>query len=368
MIRKYVIVILCFFLYFPLSLRSQEIHKTGNFSVIGYYAGNAEEASEYPIEYLTHIIYSFCHVKNGLLSVDNKNDSATIRSLLALKQRNASLKVILSVGGWGGCMPCSEVFSTKNGRVNFSKSVKHLLEYFQADGIDLDWEYPAISGYPGHLFQKDDKQNFTLLLEALRNQLGKKYEISFAAGGFSNFLDSSVEWDKITPLVDRVNLMSYDLVNGFSVVSGHHTPLYATPWQKESTDYAVRYLYRIGFPMNKLVIGAAFYARVFDIFKNENNGLYMPCKFNHGISYKDFDTTKLKKEGFLYYWDSIAEAPYMYSKEKKQLISYDNEHSIYLKTKYALNQHLNGIMFWQLGDDKSTNGLLSVIHKTLKEL
>lgn len=365
--KKYITI--CFFalVTFPSTLKCQENNVAGKFSVIGYYAGDAENVGKYPIEYLTHIIYSFCHLKNGLLHVENKNDSATIQAIVQLKKRNPTLKVILSMGGWGGCGPCSDIFSTAKGRDDFSKSTKNLLTYFHADGIDLDWEYPAIEGFPGHTFMLADKKNFTALLQSLRNILGDKYEISFAAGGFTKFLDSSVEWGKIAPLVDKVNLMTYDLVHGFSTVTGHHTPLYSTSGQIESTDHAVQYLESIGFPKNKLVIGAAFYARVFDVFKNENNGLYMPGKFNYGISYKDFDTVALKKQGFIYYWDSIAAAPYMYSREKKQVISFDNAHSIYLKTKYALDQRLNGIMFWQLADDVTKNGLLEVIHEAVKE-
>ncbi len=358
---------ICFFtlLFFPAVAKCQDKNDAKEFSVIGYYAGNAEKVSEYPIEYLTHIIYSFCHLKNGLLHVENKNDSTTIQTIVGLKKRNPGLKVILSMGGWGGCAPCSDVFSTAKGRDDFSRSTKNLLDYFQADGIDLDWEYPAIEGFPGHTFMPADKHNFTALLQSLRNFLGNKYEISFAAGGFTTFLDSSVEWGKIAPLVDKVNLMTYDLVNGFSTVTGHHTPLYSTPGQIESTDHAVQYLDSIGFPKNKLIIGAAFYARVFDVYKNENNGLYMPGKFNHGISYKDFDTVSLKKQGFIYYWDPVADAPYMYSMDKKQLISFDDAHSIYLKTKYVMDQHLNGIMFWQLANDKTKNGLLGVIHEAI---
>jgi len=32
-------------------------------SVIAYYAGDAKTVDEYPIEKLTHIIFSFCHLK-----------------------------------------------------------------------------------------------------------------------------------------------------------------------------------------------------------------------------------------------------------------------------------------------------------------
>jgi chitinase len=78
-----------------------------------------------------------------------------------------------------------------------------------------------------------------------------------------------------------------------------------------------------------------------------------------------FDKDSLQREGFTYYWDEEAKAPYMYSPAKKQFITYDDETSIAIKTKYAMDQKLRGIMFWQLGNDKIDNGLLSAIHNAL---
>jgi chitinase len=43
-------------------------------------------------------------------------------------------------------------------------------------------------------------------------------------------------------------------------------------------------------------------------------------------------------------------------------VTYDDTTSMRLKTAYAKEQNLNGIMFWQLGDDTFSNGLLDVIY------
>src|SRR5690348_9273383 len=99
-----------------------------NISVIAYYAGDAAHVDAYPIEKLTHIIYSFCHLKDNRLHVDNMQDTLTIQHLVELKKRNPSLKIILSIGGWGGCAPCSQVFSTDEGRKTFAHSVKEVSE------------------------------------------------------------------------------------------------------------------------------------------------------------------------------------------------------------------------------------------------
>lgn len=349
---------------FVQTARSQTSPKQ-EIAVIAYYAGDAESVKAYPVEKLTHIIFSFCHLKGNEISVRNMKDTLTIQQLVALKQRNPSLKVILSLGGWGGCETCSSVFSTKKGRKEFAKSAKKLNKYFKTDGIDLDWEYPAIPGFEGHQYTKDDKQNFTELVKVLRKKLGKKNEISFAAGGFTLFLAESIDWAKVTPFVNKINLMTYDLVNGNSTLLGHHTPLYSTPQQIESTDHAVRFLDSIGVPKSKMIIGAAFYGRIFDVEQDTLHGLYQKGKFNKGISFKNLNRDSLQNAGFVSYWDDTAKAPYMYSAAKKQFITFDDEKSMMLKTKYVLDNHLGGIMFWQLGEDKTSGGLLDAIDSVL---
>lgn len=331
-------------------------------AVIAYYAGQAAQVDSFAAEKLTHIIFSFCHLKGNQLTVDKAGDTLTIQRLVALKKRNPRLKVLLSLGGWGGCETCSEVFSTDKGRGEFAQSVSHLLNYFKADGIDLDWEYPAISGYPGHRFVPEDKPNFTQLVIQLRKAIGMQHVISFAAGGFSQYLQEAIEWKKVMAVVDFVNLMTYDLINGYSTITGHHTGLYSTPFQKESTDNAVRFLDSVGISRNKLVIGAAFYARIFENVDSVNNGLYQSCKFRNGVPFKAFPKVFSSDSGFVYHWDPVAKAPWLYNAKQKLFVTYDDTNSMRLKTAYARDKKLTGIMFWQLGEDTFSNGLLDVIY------
>ncbi|MGH2646087.1 MAG: glycoside hydrolase family 18 protein, partial [Ginsengibacter sp.] len=310
---------------------AQKERDKNDIAVIAYYAGRSGTIDSFGVEKLTHLIFSFCHLKGNRLSVDHARDSATIADMVALKKRNPELKVILSLGGWGGCKTCSDVFSSKKGRKEFSQSAKELCNYFGTDGIDLDWEYPTISGFPGHPYGPEDKPHFTALIKQLRKKLGRKKEISFAAGGFTKYIDSSVEWKKIMPKINRVNLMSYDLTSGFSKVSGHHTPLYSTPEQVESVDNGVQKLIAAGVPPGKIAIGAAFYARLFAVADTSNNGLYRPAHFYHGLSYRRFADTINVNNGFTQYWDPVAKAPYAFNAERKLLATYDDSESIRLK-------------------------------------
>lgn len=357
------ILLSLFFYSLSLTSAAQKDGEKKDFAVIAYYAGRPTMVDSFEVEKLTHLIFCFCHLKGRRLSVNNARDSATILRMVELKKRNPQLKIILSLGGWGGCQTCSEVFSSKKGRRKFARSAKRLSDFFGTDGIDLDWEYPAIAGFPGHAFNLNDKADFTKLVIQLRKKLGAEKEISFAAGGFSKFIDSSIEWSKVMERINRVNLMSYDLVHGFSSVSGHHTPLYSTAKQVESADNAIQKLIALGVPPGKIVIGAAFYGRFFRVSDTSNNGLYQPAKFDHGFSYRSFTDSLSADRGFIQYWDTVAHAPYAFNRQRKLLATYDDTVSIKLKAQYVMKNKLNGIMFWQLVDDKFNGGLLDAIDK-----
>ena len=336
-------------------------------AVIGYYAGRSTAVDSFPTEKLTHVIFSFCHLDGNKLSIGNARDSATLVALVGLKTKHPQLKVIVSLGGWGGCKTCPDVFSTDSGRQEFVKSTKELLDNFHADGIDLDWEYPALENVPGYAYYPADKDNFTALVRLLRKTLGKKQEISFAAGGFTDYLRTSIDWKEVAPLVNYINLMSYDLINGYATQTGHHTALYSRPEQVESTDHAIRWLDSAGVPLRKVAIGMAFYARVFAGVDSINNGLYRPCHFWRGVSYKDQAREFSTDSGYVYHWDKVAQAPYMYNARQQTFASFDDSVSIRVKTEYAIRKGIGGVMFWQMTEDKFTGGLLDVIDRTKKE-
>jgi len=353
------------FAFIFLCIFATNIHaqKNKKIDIIAYYTGDSKLIDEYEVNKLNQIIFSFCHLKDGKLNVDSAKDSITIKHLVSLKSKNPQLKIVLSLGGWGGCEPCSQAFSTAEGRLKFAKSVKEVSDYFKVDGLDLDWEYPAIEGLPGHLYQPVDKPNFTELIKILRSTLGKKYELSFAAGGFQKYLDESIDWHAVAPLVNRINIMSYDLVNGYSTVTGHHTPLYSTNPKEESTDRAVTYLLNQGVPAEKLIIGGAFYSRTWKNVENINNGLYQAGEHIPGVDFKNFASTYTEANGWKYFWDDKAKAPYWYNAQTKTFATSDDLKSIKAKTEYAKAKKLGGIMFWELTLDTFRDGMVNAIYE-----
>lgn len=364
--QKTIRLFIAFLLFQLLVVSAAQAQQNGK-AVIAYYAGSPERLDSFDANSMTHIIYCFGHLAGNRLQIRSTKDTLLIQKMVSMKTKNPTLKVLLSLGGWGGCETCSAVFNSKEGRNEFAESVKELLAYFGADGIDLDWEYPAIPGYPGHQYLPKDKKNFTALVKKLRRELGRQALITFAAGGFQQYLDEAVDWKKVMRRVDYVNLMTYDLVGGYATITGHHTALYSTPSQKESTDNCVQYLLKKGVKSSKLILGAAFYGRVWEAVPTENNGLHQSGRFRSSVGFKNFPEHFSDTSGYVFYWDEAAQAPYAYSPTQNLYATFDDKRSIALKTQYVLRHNLGGIMFWQLGDDTPSDGLLQTINQTLQQ-
>jgi len=351
-------IILFFFLFISLSSSAQP------YKIIAYATGKAETIKQYPIDKLTHIIYSFLKIQNDTLTFHNQDQENSLQQLVALKKDNPQLKIMVSVGGWGGCSFCSLLFSSDEHRKNFAKTTVALFKKYGIDGLDLDWEYPAIVGYPGHAFTPADKGNFTELIKALRQEMGNDYLLTFAAGGFVKYLVMSVDWKAVMPLVDFVNLMTYDLVGGYATTTGHHTAL-GHLREHESTAGCVNWLLANKMPANKLIIGAAMYARVWENVPGTDHGLYQKGRFLEGVAFADFKNYFSDTSGFTYYWDKKVKAPYQYNASKKLFATFDDKRSIREKTKFIRRKKLGGIMFWELAQDTKTDGLVDVMYKGL---
>lgn len=355
-------ILLPFFLFLSLTLTAQQPYK-----IIAYYTGNGEAIKQWPVDKLSHIIFSFLKIQNDTLTFHNEKQENSLRQLVELKKQYPQLKIMVSVGGWGGCSFCSDLFASATHRKMFAKTTVALFKQYGIDGLDLDWEYPAIEGYPGHVYTAADKNNFTELVKELRQQMGNDFLLTFAAGGFVKYLEQSIDWNAVMPLVDFVNLMTYDLVGGYATVTGHHTPLQDYRPDQESTAKCVNWLLDKKVPSQKLIIGAAMYARVWENVPDTDHGLYQPGKFLRGVGFDDFTNYFSDSSGYNYYWDKKAKSPYRYNASKKLFATFDDKKSIREKTKFIRRKKLGGIMFWELGQDLKQDGLVEEMENGLRK-
>ena len=242
---------------------------------------------------------------------------------------------------------------TEAGRRAFADSCLRAAEQYGLDGIDIDWEYPC-NDSAGIDCDPSDRQNYTLLLQALRDALGPERIVSIAAGAGDYFIRDT-EMEKVAAICDYVQIMTYDIRNGFHHETGHHTNLCTAPGDRlnGSVKSSVDAYRAAGVPREKIVIGAAFYARQWNGVPNVNRGLFQTAETLglYGEGYTGLRENYIGKNGFVRYWDDDAKAPYLFN--GSTFISYDDPESIRLKCDYLKAEGLKGIMYWEHGCDPS---------------
>lgn len=322
---------------------------------------------------LTRINYAFANIKDGRLVAGFPQDPANLAYLNSLRKENPSLTILISVGGWLWSGDFSAMSATAGNRAKFIESALAFLRQYGLDGIDIDWEYPGMPG-SGHAFKSEDKQNFTALTAELRAALdqetrktGQKLYLTIAAGASDEFLQHT-EMGKVQHFVDTVNLMAYDYYEpGSSATTGNHAPLYKDPADPVgiSADESVRAYEAAGVPAEKIVLGVPWYGHAWGNVANVKHGLFQKGKPVPDLpsSFGDIQKSMLG-HGFTRYWDASASVPYLYSPTRQIFVSYEDEQSIALKSRYVLDHHLAGVMFWDYASDP-TGKLLSAINGAL---
>ena len=301
--------------------------------------------------------FSFGLVKDGRVTGSHWR---SIDAYKAYVTRHPHILPVLSVGGWGAG-GFSEAASTPEGRTGFVESTLALLEKHGFLGLDIDWEYPCSSAAQIASSPKD-RENFTLLMEALRDGLDAltikdgKHRLLACALGASASLVQNIECEKIGRIADQINLMTYDMYrSGFC---GHHTALLPSGHAESmSAAQAVADYTAAGLPAEKIMLGCAMYAHVF-----AHDGQCMPPLFasspssgNETIPY-----FRIKAETSLTFaMDDAAKAAYAYNKNR--FLTFDNPASITCKLGYVKSNRLMGLMCWEYGEDNQGE-LLRAMH------
>ena len=344
--------------------------------IIGYVGGyhGRMVSDTIDVKRLTHINYAFVDIRDNRAWLHNEaTDTINFRKLVALKELNQDLKILISVGGWSWSKNFSDAVLTDTSTYNFAKSAVDIVTQYELDGVDIDWEYPGMIG-DSNVYRPEDKEHYTTLFKDLRGLLdsvakinSKKYFVTTAIGGSSEYLKHT-EMDKVQVYTDFINMMSYDYDESNDGISSHHTNLYTSPGYQHlySADKSIQNLINAGVPPNKIVMGVAFYGKGQVMDSSVNSGLYSKSiKAVHGGGYTYLKDSVINQNGFIRYWDKAAKAPYLFNNEKKIFITYDDEQSIKFKCKYIRKYNLAGIMFWEYFSDRK-GYLLKVIADRLK--
>ncbi len=285
------------------------------FKVIGYYTPRTTEPESLPLQYLTHINYSFSiPAASGDTLIPLKDDDRLKRLVrhAHAKPDGPNAEVFISIGGWGIGDGGGEdgrfhrMAERAEGRHTFVKSTMAFVRKYDLDGVDLDWEYPDEDS--------PSADDYVLLVRELTDSLhavGKKLTAAVVARGKKGYGVKKVALDAM----DWVNLMAYDGDYGGDIVKAHSPYAYA----QESLDY---WLDERQLTPAKAILGLPFYSKLgFGKF---------------GMTYK-----QLVADGASPYDDYWKGA------------HYNGINTIEAKVRLARQRGCGGVMIWEIALDTS---------------
>jgi GH18 family chitinase len=346
--------------------------------LVGYYPASDIHAQNYqvtdiPANLLSHVIYAFANVtaEGACVSVNPEDDQVNFPQLQELQEEYPQLLMLISVGGANHSTNFPAVCASPVLRANLARSCVEFMTQNAFDGIDIDWEFPGAA----------DSANFTALLQELRSQLdaqgdtdGYYYLLTIAApAGPSNI--ANLPLPQIHPLLDWINLESYDFSTASSRTTNFNAPLF-TEKGGLNVSAAVNSYLAAGVPPDKVVVGVRFVGTGWQGVGPTNNGLYQP---DTGPAPGTWDLPSAPPSGSFGYqdikdnyllsytrsWDSEAQAPWLYNAATGIMLSYEDPQSLAAKANYVLANQLGGMMIWELGADDDEHTLLNALAAAL---
>lgn len=317
--------------------------------VLGYYVGYEQDL--YPIEEVdfgavTHLMVGRARpLPDGSVAtdfdIDDVNGPLWARKAVTAAHA-AGRKAVLMVGG-AGEIDNWRAAAAPSHRGTFVANLLTAVEYFQFDGLDLDWE-PLEEG---------DRESFAAIAQSLR-EINPQLILTVPVGWVNaNFADPDPWWGTIAPLFDRIDVMTYDMAGPWEGwQSWHNSALYGeTGTTPSSVSSSVAYFLASGVPARRLGVGTAFYGYCWQ-------GVTGPRQDGGSIAADD-GTMSYANIATDYYspsvaaWDATARVPYLSSAAPLgaagcNFVSYEDAASIAEKGAFARAQGLGGTIIWTI--------------------
>lgn len=371
--------------------RFQDFERTSD-KVVGVYVPSWEPVAlveGLSGQNVTHLLYAFlrvcgpgqlekdaprCAGKGEQQIADGAIDETFHQAFLRLKARAPHVKVLASVGGWGGSDPFFHLANEPARRERFAASVADFLRRHPAfDGVDIDWEHPTSNGSANGvpLGTPADGRGYAELMRALRKSLdaltaetGRPYLVTSAINTDAALV-ARIDYREAAKSLDLVFMMTYDYFGPWTAQAGHHTALRERGEGRDrSLAGGVKTLLEAGVPAAKLVAGVAMYGRGF-------TGVAAPAKgegFNGvkrdgvyagadgSVPYKEIASRYLDakgngRAGYQLVADPVAQSWALWQPKNRLYLGYDDPRAVWRKGRFAREQGLAGVFAWELAQD-----------------
>jgi chitinase len=298
----------------------------------------------------------YTHLAHAFLVADADGNIRERRNVpsreLTGEAHQAGVKVILSLGGWGWDEQFAAIASKPEAEQRYVKRVIEIVDEFDYDGIDFDWEYPdteqEVVG-----FERMCRQ-FRKRLDEIGRRKGRHMVLTMAASANPGTL----KWltnDLLLQNMDWINVMTYDYAGTWTPYAGHHSPLFASSrvpqGRARSTELTMKYLLQRGMPAERLAVGIPLYGRGFAVAEPYASTEGVRNRRAPGGNYARLHEL-LQEQGWKRVWDDETKNPWLIAPDRSAVIGYDDEESVSIKTEWAMTQGFRGVFFWQIAADQ----------------
>ncbi|KAG2001597.1 hypothetical protein GB937_010039 [Aspergillus fischeri] len=340
--------------------------------VVGYYEGwssrrgcNTVWPEQIKLGVYSHINFAFATIHPETYEVlpADERDVPLYKRLTDLKQYDPNLKVMIALGGWTFNDPgptatlFSDLAASEEKQKKFFKSLVSFMSTYDFDGVDLDWEYPEASDRSG---RPADYDNFPKFMANLKNSLDKtpgRSELSITLPASYWYLQH-FDIKELAKHVSFFNIMTYDL---------HGTWDRGNKWTGEYLNAhtnltemktAFDLLWRNDIDADMVTMGLAFYGRAYTVASPncmEPGCLYLSggkkgeCSDETGVLLNSeiMDIMSSKQLSAKLYKDAAVKVVHW----EDQWVSYDDKETFQIKTDFAREQCLGGVMVWAISHD-----------------
>ncbi|OBA24140.1 glycoside hydrolase [Metschnikowia bicuspidata var. bicuspidata NRRL YB-4993] len=319
-------------------------------------------ALDLPTGMLSHVFYAFLKVdrdSGAVVLSDPWADTempmvaglkGSLSVLHALKLQDRSLKVIMSIGGWGTHDAFSHVMKDPKRMHTFVRTAVDLVTRYSFDGIDVDWEYPENTAQASQLV------HVLGMLRHSLDQIDHSLTLSVAAPAAIDNISVLLVGEMDRHLTFW-NVMCYDFCGAaWSSRTGHHSNLYGFNGDNLlSAELVIEQYIRMGVPPRKLVLGMPMYGRSFRRPAAAEPGARFSKRAASTDDIVEYHAIDRANETY----DERRVAASLFSRRERLWISYENPQSVAQKAQFVVRRGLGGGFFWDSKGDTSSHELLN---------
>jgi len=227
----------------------------------------------------------------------------------------------------------------------FIKEASLLIENYDLDGINIDFEYVTQSDFP-------TAKHFNGFLSEVSQSLREKYPdivISVDLNATAVLVDPAYDMVKIGELADQVILMGYDYHTMKSSQAGPIAPLHAMAKSGGSIEKSLESLTgRV--PDNKTILGIPFYGYEWETVSEKYQSETVQSSGALATWGRVQDLLE-SRDDIQVNWDKKTQSPWLVYKQSGAIkqIYYENKHSLSAKMNFVKQNNLGGIAIWALG-------------------